>query len=104
MLNVQLVEEGETQFYHDINETTIFNNIIELLENNKIINLNSNNKYLKFKDNITNQIRHIINVYFKTYYQSSINLLIQIHQNYLNLIENQIVNLRIFIKLLDCLL
>ena len=37
----------------------------------------------------------------KTYYKLSIEILRQVHQNYLNLIESQIVNLRILKKVID---
>lgn len=87
-------DTSEKEEYRDINEDNIFSYFEKLISSNGIYDIPST-------DSIYRYIRNIVNLYFKTYYAQAINTIKIINQNYFNLIENQIVTLKILSKLLD---
>ncbi len=63
----------------------------------------SSNSFVEIpvKSSIFIYIKNIVNIYFKNYYALAIETLRQIDQNYSNLIENQILTLKILSRTIE---
>ena len=92
-LPIKDTQQQQQELYRDLNEETVFELITNILT--------SSEKFYDEKDPIIDNIRYIVNIYFKTYYDIAINECRLIHQNYCNITENQIIFLKIFIELIN---